>query len=101
MSVRADGTIVDYTPEMAQAPALAEACVTSVIAPGGFEHSSDPRGKVRSSSTGGTESGTPGDGSAGNRQAPDPELAEIAQAWPGLPVVVKAGILAMVKASKA
>jgi hypothetical protein len=30
----------------------------------------------------------------------DPELAEVVRAWPNLPVVVKAGILAMVAASR-
>ncbi len=37
MVVRGDGTIQQKTPEMAQAPAGAEACVTSTVAGGGFE----------------------------------------------------------------
>jgi hypothetical protein len=31
---------------------------------------------------------------------PDPELAAVIDAWPGLPVAVRAGIVAIVKASE-
>jgi hypothetical protein len=55
----------------------------------------------------GTESGTPGDGSASNRQAADvhagpvpPDLADVVKAWPDLPTTIKAGILAMVKVAR-
>jgi hypothetical protein len=34
-----------------------------------------------------------------NSPDPDPDLAEVMDAWPALPDAVRAGILAMVKAS--
>jgi hypothetical protein len=47
----------------------------------------------------GTEPGPPSGDSASTQLSTDPELAAVVKAWPGLPSVVKAGILAMVKAT--
>lgn len=45
----------------------------------------------------GTESGT----LAADSTPVDPDLAEIASAWPTLPDAIKAGVMAMVKAAAA
>ena len=58
-----------------------------------------PRGNQQFSGPRGTESGTLGDDSADNRQPADPELAAVVECWPQLPAALRAGILAMVKAT--
>lgn len=69
--------------------------------PSGNSHVPDPRG---------SKSGNIQVGSAAPSDAPtlpatpptmpaDPDLAAVARAWPGLPPAVRAGIVAMVKAS--
>ena len=47
----------------------------------------------------GAGSGAPKDGSIGDHASADPELSAVMKAWPGLPSVVKTGIVAMVKAT--
>ncbi len=69
------------------------------VPPRGVEHSSKTAEKQAVSDLRGTDSGTPADESASNRQPADPELAAVVTAWPDLSAAVKAGILAMVKVS--
>ena len=49
----------------------------------------------------GTESGTLNTDSADKTPWADSDLAAVGNVWPDLPATIKAGILAMVKASKA
>ncbi len=69
------------------------------IAAKGTELPANSSGKQGGSRPGGTNSGTPMAGLAENRQLVEPELAAVVMAWPKLSAAVKAGILAMVKAS--
>lgn len=69
---------------------------------GGFEQSQDSREKHAGPEAGGNNSGNK-DTSSAVSPAPerptDPELASVVVAWPNLPPAIRAGIVAMVKAS--
>ncbi len=61
----------------------------------GLEQGADSAGKSANSQSGGAESGAVG----GNFGAIDPDLARLIGVWPTLREVVRASILAMVKAA--
>jgi hypothetical protein len=62
----------------------------------GFEAPLENTGNSSGSDQSGAESGA-----LGAREAPlDPELAVVVDAWPALPDAIKAGILALVRATK-
>jgi hypothetical protein len=71
----------------------------------GFELHRFPAGKPHESKAGGSNSGNKGasfgDSPAGAPVPADPDLAAVTEAWPNLPPAVRAGIVAMVKASEA
>jgi hypothetical protein len=52
-----------------------------------------------SAGSGGANCGAPGAGNPADNPPDDPDLVAIVGAWPTLPDVIKAGILAMVKAA--
>ena len=60
----------------------------------GLEHPSNPSGKSNTSETGGAESGALGS----EIDPPDADLAVVIEAWPTLPVAVRAAIMALVPA---
>jgi hypothetical protein len=65
--------------------------------------SSNSKGKTQISESCGAESGARGNDSAPEtvpETTPDPELAAVVRAWPTLPEPIRAGILAMVNATK-
>lgn len=69
----------------------------------GPEHPSKSPGKTHVPGESGAKSGAlPGDSVAQPAPATptDPDLAAVIAAWPSVPLAVRAGILAMVKASK-
>lgn len=75
----------------------------------GLEHPSNPAGKTRVSDSGGSKSGNKGSDSALPPPAKAPAtpptaadlaLARVVAAWADLPPAVRAGILAMVDASR-
>ena len=70
------------------------------VPPRGVEQSAKTPEKPGSGDKSGANSGAVDTGKADGRQATDPELQTIVEAWPTLPAAVKAGILAMVKATK-
>jgi hypothetical protein len=63
----------------------------------GFEHPPKTSGKTHNSQTGGAESGALG----ARADLPDPTLAGIISAWPGLPEAVKARIVGLVEGATA
>ncbi len=69
----------------------------------GFEHPHDPSVKSMVASEGGANCGAlSGDSDTKPAPAtpPDPDLSVVIAAWPNVPVVVRAGIVAMVKAAR-
>jgi hypothetical protein len=68
--------------------------------PRGCEQPADSLGKTQNPPAGGTESGTPRSAASPSIPALPSELADLADVWPKLPSAVRAGILAMVRASR-
>ncbi len=73
-----------------------ERCEREGIPPRGTEHPHDSPKKTPVSEAGGAQSGAP----AAQSTVQDPDLQQLIDAWPTLPPVVRAGIVAMVKAAK-
>jgi hypothetical protein len=74
------------------------------MGPAGSEPPHDSSGKTRVPDSGGAHSGAlSGDSDPKTPPAPpaDPDLSAVAAAWPNLPLAIKAGILAMVRATGA
>lgn len=76
------------------------------VGDGGFELHANPAGNARVSDSGGSKSGNKGAGFGPLTPPPptpakptDPELATVVAAWPDLPPAIRAGVLALVKAS--
>jgi hypothetical protein len=67
----------------------------------GLEHPADPPRKTPIPQGGGAESGARGapEAVAGGGAADDPDLRRVVEAWPALPPAVRAGVVAMVRAS--
>jgi hypothetical protein len=65
------------------------------VPPRGLEPLINSPGNAAISNVGGAESGAP----ATKSRDVDPDLAALIDAWPSLPEVVRAGIVAMVKAA--
>jgi hypothetical protein len=65
----------------------------------GRELSTNSGGKQHVATEGGALSGALSDDSTPNRPAMDPDLADVVTRWPTLPLPIKAGILAMVRAT--
>jgi len=65
----------------------------------GLEHPTESPGKTALAKPGGAESGARGAPEGRTDTRADPDLAAVIHAWPALPDVLKAGILAMVRAS--
>lgn len=69
----------------------------------GLEHPAKTPRKTRVHESGGANCGAlSGDSGApaGPVPPPDPDLAAVVAAWPGLPPAIRAGIVAMVKAGR-
>lgn len=97
-----------FDPRLSQAGAP-ERDAAQLISMGrpGLEQSQKPAENTRVQDQSGADSGAPSAGigpdqgqpSTGEFRTEDPELVQVAQAWPHLPVAIRAGVLAMVRAA--